>query len=54
MVIGTRRRLGGTVEEDDDDAGRGREAEASIGADRCQGCTCDVSEAARKESGKSE
>jgi hypothetical protein len=53
MVIGTRRRLGGAVEEEDDASGGG-EAETLIGADRCQGCGCDLSEAARRECGKSE
>jgi hypothetical protein len=53
MVMGTRRRLGGAVEEEDD-AGGGGEAEKSIGADRCQGCTCDLSETVCRECGKSQ
>jgi hypothetical protein len=40
--------------EEEDDAGGCGEAERSIAADRCQGCTCDHSETARRECGKSE
>lgn len=50
MVIGTRRRLGGVVDVEDD-AGGGEEAERSIGTDRCG---CDLSETLRRERGKRE
>jgi hypothetical protein len=38
--------------EEEDDAGGGEAAERLIGADRCQGCTCDLSEAGRREANR--